>query len=150
MAREIDHISLANKNHAALRVLVPLVTEHPEWVATIAFYKAVQIVEAVLVKTKNGPSSDHKSRRHAIRYKLKDLQLLQHYVALLNASKVARYLVDSDGRSYRQFSDLVHPDKVVDKLLKGRLIPVEQLASKYLSESMKKLERTDPLLCEPA
>jgi hypothetical protein len=49
MATEADHIALANKNHDVLLHLLNDVERFPEWVAVAAFYKAVQIVEAVFV-----------------------------------------------------------------------------------------------------
>ena len=49
MATEADHIALANKNHDVLLYLMKDVRRFPEWVSVAAFYKAVQIVEAVFV-----------------------------------------------------------------------------------------------------
>ena len=49
MATEADHIALANKNHEVLLYLLKDAARFPEWITVAAFYKAVQIVEAVFV-----------------------------------------------------------------------------------------------------
>lgn len=47
MPTEADHIALANKNHDVLQHLMQDPERFPEWIVTTAFYKAVQLVEAV-------------------------------------------------------------------------------------------------------
>lgn len=54
MATELEHIELANRNHEALRVLLAADDDHPEWVATIAFYKALQILEVGTLPANSG------------------------------------------------------------------------------------------------
>lgn len=47
MASELVHIELASRNHRTLLYLLEKHDDPPEWVTTVAFYKAVQVVEAV-------------------------------------------------------------------------------------------------------
>ena len=81
MANEADHIALANRNHAALMVLLPHAEDHPEWVTTISFYKAVQVFEAVFAKQNIAASTGHRARAHSIKTKLKDEHLFKQYNA---------------------------------------------------------------------
>ncbi len=51
-----NHLSLANKNHQALQCLMADSQKHSEWIATVAYYKAAQVVEAVLVLNQAYPA----------------------------------------------------------------------------------------------
>jgi hypothetical protein len=48
MASPAEHIALANRCHHTLYYLLSEPAEHSEWIATIAYYKALHVVEAVL------------------------------------------------------------------------------------------------------
>jgi len=94
MARLVDHIALANKNHDALMHLLKDVDTFPEWVTVIAFYKAVQIIEAVFVHVQGRCCHGHQKRLAEL--KSKGYKALHsHYRALWSASCVARYLYDT-------------------------------------------------------
>jgi len=67
VANEADHISLANKNHAALTLLLSDHEQHPEWIATIAFYEAVHVVEAVFHHQSKHDSRNHDERRDRLK-----------------------------------------------------------------------------------
>jgi hypothetical protein len=41
------HAAIARRNHDVLNLLLPKCDDHPEWIVTIAFYKAVHLAEAV-------------------------------------------------------------------------------------------------------
>lgn len=145
MASEADHILLANKNHAALLHLMADPAGHPEWVATIAFYKAVQIVEAVIATDLNQHSTSHHQRLltlKAHRFKA----IFREYRPLLTASRVARYLADAgdrdlDGKTvidapageFRTFADYVPAADVVNELVNKRLRKLEQAALAFLT-----------------
>lgn len=62
MAGELEHVALANKNHQALAALLTAKDEHPEWIATIAFYKALQIIEATFAHRGIGHGHGHSKR----------------------------------------------------------------------------------------
>ena len=62
--------------------------EFPDWMATAAFYVAVQLVEMLLAK-RGRHSQDHFRRKEAVR---KDFpKITKSYNKLYNASLVARY-----------------------------------------------------------
>ncbi len=138
MANELAHISLANKNHDALSALMNC-GGHSEWLATIAFYKALQIVEAVFAI--NGYHGYGHQKRLAV---LQDSKrgfgsFCSHYEALLEASEIARYLGSrNSSRGYTTFDSYMTRDDVIDDLLKKRLMNVEMHARGLLSDEAKK------------
>ena len=105
MAKDIDHIALANENHELLFHLLESVERFPEWTTVAAFYKAVQIIEAVFVHQHGRCCHGHQRRLDAL--KSRGYQLLhKHYRVLWGASSVARYLYDTTSdTSYSCFSD---------------------------------------------
>ena len=72
MASEADHLAAANLNQKTLAYLCQDVSIHGPWVAVVAFYKALHIVEAVFA---NDPDirhcTDHGSRERALKKKPK-------------------------------------------------------------------------------
>ncbi len=141
MATEADHIALANKNHAVLLHLLEDVETFPEWVAVTAFYKALQIVEAMFVCQHGRSCHGHSARLDALKrrgYKEEH----KHFRVLWAASSVARYLHDADSdKSYCSFADYMPPDRV-RKFVKTRLGGVECNAVQHLSdEGRKALQR---------
>lgn len=150
MSKVHDHLLLANKNHEALQVLLSGGgLNHSEWITTIAFYKAAQVIEAILV-TKGKNSTSHDARRKNIRAFLRSEPLLQHHNYLFNASKIARYLHDEQGVKYTNFSSFLPAHKTVEKIITGRLIPIEQISKQYLSEqSYALLKKSDSFVIPP-
>lgn len=142
MATELEHIELANRNHDALRALLHAADEHPEWVATIAFYKALQILEATFAARGLGHSHGHAKRLEIIQDVTNGYaNLCKHYEALMEASEVARYLGarTGAGSGYSRFSDYMSMSDVRDKLIKKRLLNVEMHARQFLTDDAKKL-----------
>lgn len=141
MATEADHIALANKNHAVLVHLLEDVEKFPEWVAVTAFYKALQIVEAVFVHKHGRSCHGHPERLNALKRRGYEEEH-KHFRVLWAASSVARYLHDAgSGRSYCSFTDYMAPDRV-RKFVQKRLGGVECNAVRHLSdEGRDALER---------
>lgn len=133
MARAADHIALANKNHATLAALLAAGPQHSEWVATIAFYKAIHVIETVFVCTKIGNSADHEDRTFKLKHDRRFDSLHTHYRPLKEASTIARYLQDSQGR-FREFSDYLTPEKVHSELIRHRLHQIEVSASRFIEQ----------------
>jgi hypothetical protein len=140
VARELDHIELANRNHEALAYLLKESTRFPEWIATMAFYKAVQLVEAAFSRTGEGTTSSHGERFQRLKRNTRFAHVFPHYRTLWQSSTIARYLVDqSSGAAYRSFSDYMSPAQVVEQLVRHRLRQIE-----------KSIAEKDDLLTEDA
>ncbi len=145
MASEADHISLANHNHDALMALMPAVDRFPDWVSTIAFYKAVHVVEAVYAIVLNKHSCSHHDREQVMKAR-KFAAIYKDYAHLLTASRVARYLENASGTKYKKFSDFLDGSRV-KQLIGQRLVRLEQSALLFLSDDARRgLKLTDPKL----
>lgn len=145
MATEAQHIAQANRNQDALSQLLSGPNPFSDWIAVIAFYKALHIVEAVFhCQSLKPPSPGHiaipdGNQRHVDRNSLtKQLfpQIWRDYSHLYNTSLVARYLEFGPPyatTTYSTFSAYM-PHNVVLRLLLGRyLIQLENTAAPLLS-----------------
>ena len=122
MPSEEDHINLAVANQVTLEFLMTEHGTHYPWVATVAFYKAVHISEAVF--SRNVPPvhfSGHSDRNEELKTKYPNLW--KQFRPLWAASLIARYLEDSNqGRApYKTFRDYMTPEKVETELIDNRL-----------------------------
>jgi hypothetical protein len=142
MASESDHVVLANHNHGLLLHLLQ-VGGYSDWAATVAFYKAVHVVEAVFAASLGKHSVDHSDRLRTLKMpRLKSI--FRDYTHLFTASLVGRYLVATDAGEFSRFSDFMDEDDV-KKLIRKRLYGVEQHALRFVSTQSKvDLVQVDP------
>jgi hypothetical protein len=146
MPAELDHIALANRNHEALRILLAADPPQPEWVATVAFYKALQIIEACFANLGIGHSSGHHGRLDVMARDSRFDPIFKHYKALLEASEIARYLgsrFQTPGL-YSTFDDYMTIDDVKKSLLGKRLANVEMHSRAFLSDAAKTSALSQP------
>jgi hypothetical protein len=106
------------------------------WVATVAFYKAVHVVEAVfsgqdLKNARHSGSHDERSRTLG---RSQFHLVAKPYEHLLNVSRVARYM--HGGHS--DFLAYIPRERVLGNLLGKHLRAVECECAKFLSEDGKK------------
>ncbi len=117
-------------------------SQFPEWIATVAFYKAVQIVEAVFRSKGYSNCHDHVSRL-AILKREPFRTLHTDYRPLYSASLIARYLehkCDESGKleAYSTFTDYMSSQQVIDSLIRKRLVGLEGIALQhFLDEDCK-------------
>jgi len=146
MASASDHIALANRNHDALCALLPNAAQHPEWIATIAFYKAVHVVEAVFALDSSEHSYSHDDRIERLKRPAFH-DLFMHYRPLYAASVIARYLEDSVSKKldpsvtltkrYKSFTCYMPAESVVKRLLRHRLKPLEEGSVRFLNDDCR-------------
>ena len=125
MPSEKNHIAIANANQDALGCLLSSSSKHPRWLAAVAFYKALHIIEAVFAVAGehfNGHSKreEYLGSHHSYRH------IAKHYFPLSRAAHSARYSVHF-GRKYKI-------DVVIGELLRHRLLQIEASAKKFLNE----------------
>jgi hypothetical protein len=85
MGTAAEHQTKARHNSAFLSSISD---EYPDWLATAAFYVAVQLIEQLLAK-RNLHSADHHQRNTRVR---SDFQAIhKSYKALYNASLIGQY-----------------------------------------------------------
>lgn len=134
MASEIDYIKLANRNH---EILLSLLADGKfmDWSMTVAFYKAVHVVEAVFANDLHVHSTSHTEREKTLKI-LRYKAIFKNYGHLFTASRVARYLEDSGPGRFRTFSDYMN-DVTARDVIRKRLYGVEQNAVQFLSDGAK-------------
>lgn len=126
-----SHIAVAVRNGDLIKHLLPTKDRHSEWLAVIAFYKALHLVDAMLFCDNSCQhGGDHSERSQILkgnRYK----NIFMNYRPLSSASCVARYL-EISGREYTAFSQYLSPDQVVNDLINHHLKQVQDSVNKVL------------------
>lgn len=133
MANQGDHLRLADHN---ADVIAHLQTANPElhdWVTTVAFYKAVHLIEAVFAHDGTGHSGDHGQRSILLKSKRRYDKIYEHYRPLKSASEIARYLQTQHGGGFKTFNDYLTPPQVQSEILGHRLLQLERSARKLLA-----------------
>jgi hypothetical protein len=128
MPNELSHIQQAQHNSQALSCLERSVDDFSDWMTTVAFYKALHLVEAVFANDKTIlHGHNHENRENILKRTPKYSNIYKHYRVLLNASIVARYLQErgSDSR-YSKFSYYMSKEGVKKDLIDHRLHQIEK------------------------
>ena len=138
MATAAEHIAQANHNQDVLDRMLVDPSPFWDWIAIVAFYKAVHSVEAVIFENEKPPhkhSASHKNRGALLKMKYPDMW--RNYWPLLKASKVARYLeYEEKGITHGvvRFSDYMPGTVVVAYLLNHDFVQFEKAAAASLSD----------------
>ena len=136
MPNERSHLSLANHNQDLLDRLLAEVDQFPDWTTTVAFYKALHVVEAAFAcENPARHGVNHSTREHLLKNDRRYEHIYRHYRPLFAASMVARYMQDNQ----TDFTKYMTPSDVVEKLVKHRLHEVEKSV-------LKKLRNPDQLV----
>lgn len=126
------HLTVARRNQLLIDRLLADLGAHPEWLAVVAFYKALHLIEAVLFRThpvKHGRDHPHRNQL------LKDRRyqhLYKHYRPLFAASLVARYLESEEAGEVGAFAEYMPAERVRDYLVNHCLRQVERSAEAFL------------------
>ncbi len=126
MSSEAAHIDVANSNQRLIDHLIGENDFH-DWLATVAFYKAVHVVEAVFAYHLNCHSHSHADREDRLKRVSRFKAISRDYSHLLNESRIFRYLLGPPGR--------LTIDDVKSKLIYKRLYGVEQSSIQFLSSA---------------
>ena len=115
MASETAHLAKADSNQSFLETIGD---EYPDWLAVVAFYKAVHLVEALFAR-QGTQSKNHTDRNR--RLKKHHPAIWKAFIPLFNASKLLRYT------DYKMSAH-----KVRQELIGTRLAKVEGLVREIL------------------
>lgn len=135
MPTEDEHTQLAIHNMEVVDYLL-VKPEFADWTATITFYTALHIVEAVFfhdqkhVHQRHG--QNHENREQLLKGTKSYENMYKHYRPLQAASVVARYLQSSRGRVLT-FQAYMPSNQVRSKLVKHHLAQLIKTARKFLS-----------------
>lgn len=100
------HAEHQAKAESHLRFLAQISDDFPDWMATVAFYTAVELVEKLLAKHGHH-STDHFDRKTSLKKYYPNRQLNQAYYDLYNASLDARYLPQSKCPSANEVREIL-------------------------------------------
>ncbi|MBK9386932.1 MAG: hypothetical protein IPN34_19125 [Planctomycetes bacterium] len=123
LAAARPRIELANKTQVVLDLLLDSIERFPEWVATLAFYKALYVADVLLLGLFDDRANDHPSRRRLLARKIGG-SIFRNYADLDRSSQVARYLSVPSGsgmKVYTSFADYLEPQKIRGELIARRL-----------------------------
>ena len=127
MPSESDHLALAAHNQETIAFLLTGGDRFADWTVTVAFYRALHLVDAMLDRIEGIDGIDHQQRSLILRSNRRYANILKHYNALKEASLIARYLCDRGAsRSFKAFSDYCRPDRVKPEFVDGRLRELEK------------------------
>ena len=144
MPSKAAHVQAAQENQRAIDHLSEKIDEFPQWVTTIAFYKALHIVEAILA-AEGKHCDDHAARNLLLKSTRRFQHIWKHYRPLFNDSLVARYLrEDGNSPTYDVFSRYLSPSDVRTQVLGHRLRQIEQSARTLLREPDFLAQGTEP------
>lgn len=117
MPSKVAHVQAVVENARTLNYLRERIEDHPQWVVTVAFYKALHIVEALFAAdaaASEKHSDDHSARNRILKRTPRYEKIWRHYRPLFNDSLIARYLREDDDPTgqHNVFSLYLPPDKV--------------------------------------
>ena len=115
------HLQLAQHNQMVITHLLPEIDKFSDWISTIAFYKALHIVEAIFAKD-GFHGANHENRDKYLKRNNRYTNIYRHYHQLWCISMMARYLRDSDTKSdLAIFSDYISSEQVKNRVLNHHL-----------------------------
>lgn len=135
MPTSAAHIKAAEANQQAIDYLLLGGDAYTPWIVTIAFYKALHMIEAVLAE-QNPPchSVDHTARNDLLKKTRKYHQLWIHYSPLYQASLVARYLSALGGS--KPMDTYLTVEDCKNKILNHRLRQIALSANKLIGKEV--------------
>jgi hypothetical protein len=126
------HIQAALRNQNTIDYLLAGGEQHAAWIVTIAFYKALHIVETVLARQNPAlHKNEHLSRNTFLKTEKRFEKIWVHYSILFQASQVSRYLCDNKSQArYLTVAD------IKAKILDHHLKQITASANKLIGEAV--------------
>jgi hypothetical protein len=139
MPSEGAHLVLAQRNQELIDHLLKDIDRFPDWVTTVAFYRALHLVEAVFANDPNVKhGGDHGKRQEYLKRDRKYASIYKSYRPLWAASTVARYLEDAEtGAAYPSFSKYLTAEQVRTVILGHYLRKIESSVEQLLGKSLQ-------------
>ncbi|KKN13937.1 hypothetical protein LCGC14_1001230 [marine sediment metagenome] len=117
-------LAASQRDQDAIDNLLGCSEDTSEWIACIAFYKALHLVEALLARDKKRHQNSHVAREKLLKASTRYESIYKHYRPLWRASMVARYL------HYENVAVIkLSADHVRSELLDRRLAGLQELVS---------------------
>lgn len=133
------HLAAARQNQSTIGFLLNASNDdHLPWVVTVAFYKALHVVEALFASQASGEiqhTDDHRQRNDTLKTTVRFQQIWKMYRPLYNASLIARYLRDNaSSPTFEVFSKYMSKEEVESKVLGHYLHQVQASASRLADD----------------
>jgi hypothetical protein len=131
------HVVAAIENQRVIDYLCERIDDHPGWVVTVAFYKALHLVEAAFAGESAGSAhtDDHKTRNATLKKTKRYSHIWKYYQPLWVASLIARYLRENEqAPTYDVFSGYMPSSVVRDKALGHYLRQIEKSVGDLLGD----------------
>jgi hypothetical protein len=131
------HLAIAERNQQCIDYLKQDLSHYAEWVTTVAFYKALHLVDALLAADKDAPAAhgtDHRSRERHLKQTPRYRNIYRYYRPLAQASSIARYL-EGGNTSYTMFSQYMSASEVESTILGHYLLQIEKTVGKLMPRS---------------
>jgi hypothetical protein len=134
MPDSASHLDLAKKNQEVLKHLQQPDGRFASWVAVVAFYRALHLIEAALyLDCPNKHGGSHYDRFDILKRNNRYKNIYAHYRVLYACSMVARYMEhDQVNRTYSSFQDYMSAEDVDSKIVNHHLKQVENSVAKIL------------------
>ena len=130
------HVRAALNNQATIDYLLAGGVVHAPWVVTVAFYKALHVVEAVLARQRPPlHKNEHLSRNLYLKTENRFRNIWTHYSVLFQVSQVARYLSD-DAAGGKYLTE----DGIKDRIIGHHLRQLTLSANKLIGEDVFPVE----------
>jgi hypothetical protein len=133
------HLAAVAANQGTIEFLLADAERHLPWIATVAFYKALHIVEALFAADPRSPvehTDNHKVRGKILKTTSRYQKIWSMYRELHQASLIARYLHESDDKPTVDVFSKYMPRAKVEGLLLGHfLIQIEKSACSLLGDA---------------
>jgi hypothetical protein len=138
MPSQAAHLAIAQHNQELIDHLLGELSRFSDWITTIAFYRALHLVEAVFAADPNvRHGGDHGKRQELLKRDRRYSQLYKAYHPLWSAAIVARYLEDKESeKEYSTFSKYMTPDDVKTIVLNHYLRRIESSVEQLLGRSI--------------
>jgi hypothetical protein len=137
------HLAAAKANQNAIDYLLVRIKDFPGWTITIAFYKALHIVEALFAvdgQEVAQHTDSHEERNSLLKKTKRYQQIWIFYRKLYQASLIARYLQeDEKGKDCEVFSKYMPPEDVKQLALGHWLLQIQKSAATLTGDAAFKV-----------
>ena len=125
MASSSDHIRQWKHNRSLLGIIPP---EYPDWLVTVAFYTALQAIDALLAHDKVTRVTTHDARKEVLIDTNRYAGIRLKYFPLYDLSRTVRYMADPSSWI---------PAGEIDKNVIGRYLhPIEQSVQNLIGRDL--------------
>jgi hypothetical protein len=135
MPSKESHVAAAVENQKVIDYLCERIEDYPGWVAVVAFYKALHVVEATFASN-SIHMDNHRDRNRLLKSDPRYSHIWKNYRPLWDASLIARYLREDEKHPTHDVFATYMPPEVVKAMILGHYLrQVEKSSGAMLGDS---------------